>query len=131
MSEESFFKRVRARIAAIERKQWIIGGLSLTMTTIIMYTFLIENRFGYMKPDPIIAYFKNWDDGRSRDEALAQQEEEERLMQEQAEAVAAQLDIAAEEAESAAAPAEPAAPPGPPEPAEPAAPAEPPEPASE
>jgi len=105
MSTATFFGRIRAQIAAIERRQWIIGGLSVLMTFIIMFTFLIESRFGYLKPDPIIAYFKNWEDGRSRADALAEQEEEERLMQEQADAVAAQLDINADTAA-----AEPAAP---------------------
>jgi hypothetical protein len=94
MSNAKIFGRIRTRVAAIERRQWVIGGLSVLMTFIIMYTFLIESRYGYLKPDPIIAYFKNWEDGRSRADALAEQEEEERLMQEQADAVAAQLDIA-------------------------------------
>ncbi len=105
MSTVSIFGRIRAQIAAIERRQWIIGGLSVLMTFIIMFTFLIENRYGYMKPDPIIAYFKNWEDGRSREDALAVQEEEERLLKEQADAIAAQLDI--EAGEAAPAPAEP------------------------
>jgi len=98
MSNATIFGRIRAHIAAIEKRQWIIGGLSVLMTFIIMFTFLIENRFGYLPPDPIIAYFKNWEDGRSRADALAEQEEEERLMQEQADAIAAQLDINAEKA---------------------------------
>lgn len=102
MSITGIFGRIRARIAAIERRQWVIGGLSVLMTFIVMFTFLIENRYGYLKPDPIIAYFKNWEDGRSRADALAEQEEEERLMQEQADAVAAQLDINAGEAAPAA-----------------------------
>ncbi|BBE35819.1 hypothetical protein SmB9_34770 [Sphingosinicella microcystinivorans] len=98
MSTATIFGRIRARIAAVERRQWVIGSLSVLMTFIIMFTFLIENRFGYLPPDPIIAYFKNWEDGRSRAEALAEQEEEERLMQEQADAIAAQLDINADKA---------------------------------
>ena len=105
MSTATIFGRARARLAAIERRQWVIGSLSVLMTGIIIFTFLIENRYGYLKPDPIIAYFKNWEDGRSRADALAEQEEEERLMQEQADAIAAQLDINAEKA--AAAPAAP------------------------
>jgi hypothetical protein len=105
MSTATIFGRIRARIAAVERRQWVIGSLSVLMTFIIMFTFLIENRFGYLPPDPIIAYFKNWEDGRSRADALAEQEEEERLMQEQADAIAAELDINAEKA--AAAPAAP------------------------
>lgn len=98
MSTATIFGRIRARIAAVERRQWVIGSLSVLMTFIIMFTFLIENRFGYLPPDPIIAYFKNWEDGRSRADALAEQEEEERLLQEQADAIAAQLDINAEKA---------------------------------
>ena len=120
MSTGTTFGRIRASIAAIERRQWIIGGLSVLMTFIVMFTFLIENRYGYLKPDPIIAYFKNWEDGRSRDEALAEQEEE-REMQAQSDAVAAELDTRAEEivaeigatAETAK-PAAPAAAKGPP-----------------
>src|SRR5690606_13119742 len=93
-------------------------GLSVFMTFIIMFTFLIENRFGYLKPDPIIAYFKNWEDSRSRDEAIAEQAEE-REMLAQSDAVAAALDTRAEEivaeiastkAAEPAAPAEAAAP---------------------
>lgn len=116
MSTATIFGRIRARIAAVERRQWVIGSLSVLMTFIIMFTFLIENRFGYLPPDPIIAYFKNWEDGRSRADALAEQEEEERLLQEQADAIAAQLDIDAEKAAPAPAPA-PAAPPETKEPA--------------
>lgn len=112
MSTATIFGRIRARIAAVERRQWVIGSLSVLMTFIIMFTFLIENRFGYLPPDPIIAYFKNWEDGRSRADALAEQEEEERLLQEQADAIAAQLDIDAEKAAPA-----PAAPPKTKEPA--------------
>jgi hypothetical protein len=107
MSTATIFGRIRARIAAVERRQWVIGSLSVLMTFIIMFTFLIENRFGYLPPDPIIAYFKNWEDGRSRADALAEQEEEERLLQEQADAIAAQLDIDAEKAAPAPAPAAP------------------------
>lgn len=122
MSTDTTWGRIRASIAAIERRQWVIGGLSVLMTFIVMFTFLIENRYGYLKPDPIIAYFKNWEDGRSRDEALAEQAEE-REMQAQSDAVAAELDTRAEEivaeiasTESAApakaaAPAEPKGPP--------------------
>ena len=107
MSTATIFGGIRARIAAVERRQWVIGSLSVLMTFIIMFSFLIENRFGYLPPDPIIAYFKNWEDGRSRADALAEQEEEERLLQEQADAIAAQLDIDAEKAAPAPAPAAP------------------------
>ncbi len=78
-------------VSSLRRRDWIFGGLSVMMTAIVMWGFLNEHRWGYMKPDPIIAYFKSWQDGRSRADALAEQEEE-RLMAE-ADAVAESLDI--------------------------------------
>jgi len=88
------FDQFRSRLRGIERRHWVIGGLSVLMTTIIMVAFLVESRFGYLKPDPIVAYFKNWEDGRSRSEALSLQEDEQKLEAE-AEAIAAKLDIGA------------------------------------
>lgn len=92
MSTGSLIEQFRARVRAVERRQWVIGGLSVLMTSIIMVTFLIENRFGYLPRDPIITYFKSWDDARSRAEALADQEDEKRLAEE-AEAIAEALDV--------------------------------------
>lgn len=38
-----------------------------------MYGFLIENRSGYMKPDPKIIYAESWSADRSREDAVADQ----------------------------------------------------------
>ena len=51
-------------------RYWIAGG-SLLATTAIMTLFLIESRWGYMKPDPKIIYAQSWKGDRSRADALA------------------------------------------------------------
>jgi hypothetical protein len=90
MGPSDIFRQGVQRLRAIRTQQWVIGGLSVLMTTIIVVGFLVENRWGYMKPDPIIAYFKSWDAGRTREDAIAVQQEEIRLEAE-AEAIAQQL----------------------------------------
>ncbi len=40
-------------------------------TTILMTMFLIESRWGYMKPDSVIIYAQSWKADRSRDDAIA------------------------------------------------------------
>lgn len=95
MHPARLFEQARTRVRALERRQWVIGGLSAMMTAIIIVTFLVENRFGYLPRDPIVAYFKSWQDGRTYEDALAVQSEEARLAAE-AEAVAAGLDIDAD-----------------------------------
>ena len=88
---------LRARLAGIERHKLIFGSFSLLVTVIVIVGFLVENRWGYMKPDPMLIYVDNWKDGRTREEAKAQQEadlaERRRLYYEQqaAEAAAAKL----------------------------------------
>lgn len=62
---------LRNRLAGVERRNLIIAILSVVVTSIGVFAFLIESRFGYMKPDPIIVYAENWEDGRSRDDVLA------------------------------------------------------------
>lgn len=95
MNVAGTIENVRTRIRRVERRQWVIGGLSVLITAGIFFAFLVESRFGYLARDPIVAYFKSWQDGRSRAEALADQEEEQRLAAE-ADAIAASLDIGAD-----------------------------------
>lgn len=64
---------LRARLAGLERHKLIIGTLSVLITTIVVVGFLVESRWGYMKPDPMLIYVENWKDGRTRDEAKARQ----------------------------------------------------------
>jgi hypothetical protein len=54
-------KRTRTRIAA--------GAVLATAT--IMGLFLIESRWGYAKPDPVIIYAQSWKADRTRDDAIA------------------------------------------------------------
>lgn len=57
---------------AVQRRKryWIAAGAALA-TTIIMTIFLIESRWGYMKPDPVIIYAQSWKGDRSRADAIA------------------------------------------------------------
>jgi hypothetical protein len=64
---------LRARLAGLERHKLIIGTLSVLITTIFIVGFLVENRWGYMKPDPMLIYVDNWKEGRTREEAKARQ----------------------------------------------------------
>lgn len=64
---------LRARLAGIERHKLIFGSFSLLVTVIIVVGFLIENRWGYMKPDPMLIYVSDWREGRTREEAKAAQ----------------------------------------------------------
>jgi hypothetical protein len=52
------------------RRYWIAAG-SVLATTIIMTIFLIESRWGYMKPDPVIIYAQSWKGDRTREDAIA------------------------------------------------------------
>jgi hypothetical protein len=105
MSIGTHIDQFRASVRGVKRHQWVIGGLSVLMTAIIVVAFLVESRFGYLARDPIVVYFKSWTDDRSRAEALAEQEEEKKLKAE-ADAIAAKLDVAAPPAATAA-PAKP------------------------
>lgn len=55
------------------RRFIIVGGASVVITALVMYAFLIENRSGYMKPDPKIIYAESWPECRTRDDAIADQ----------------------------------------------------------
>jgi hypothetical protein len=52
------------------RRYWIAAGAVLA-TTILMTMFLIESRWGYMKPDSVIIYAQSWKADRSRDDTIA------------------------------------------------------------
>ncbi|WP_156256388.1 hypothetical protein [Sandarakinorhabdus oryzae] len=52
------------------KRYWIAAG-SVLATTMIMTLFLIESRWGYMKPDPVIIYAQSWKADRSRADAIA------------------------------------------------------------
>lgn len=52
------------------RRYWIAAG-SVLATTLIMTAFLIESRWGYMKPDPLIIYAQSWKADRTRADAIA------------------------------------------------------------
>lgn len=67
---------LRARLAGIERHKLIFGSFSLVVTLLVIVGFLVENRWGYMKPDPMLIYVSNWKEGRTREEAKAQQDKE-------------------------------------------------------
>jgi hypothetical protein len=57
--------------AAQRRKRyWIAAGATLA-TTILMTMFLIESRWGYSKPDPVIIYAQSWKADRTRADAIA------------------------------------------------------------
>lgn len=51
-------------------RYWIAAG-SVLATTAIMTLFLIESRWGYMKPDPVIVYAQSWKADRTRADAVA------------------------------------------------------------
>lgn len=64
---------LRARLAGLERHKLIIGTLSVLITTLVIVGFLVENRWGYIRRDPMLIYVDNWKEGRSREEAMARQ----------------------------------------------------------
>jgi hypothetical protein len=51
----------------------IVGSASVIITGLVMFAFLIENRSGYMKPDPKLIYAESWSGDRTRDDAIADQ----------------------------------------------------------
>lgn len=97
---------LRTRLAGIERRNLIIAAASVVLTTIVMTGFLIENRWGYSKPDPVIIYAQNWDESRSIEDVLADRErEEEERKRREAEAKAQAQAEAQAKAPAQAAPA--------------------------
>ncbi len=67
---------LRARLSGIERHKLMFGIGSVLVTTIVVIGFMVENRWGYMKPDPKLIYMSNWKEGRTREEAKAAQAED-------------------------------------------------------
>jgi hypothetical protein len=57
--------------AAQRRKRYWIAAGAVLATTILMTMFLIESRWGYMKPDSVIIYAQSWKADRSREDAIA------------------------------------------------------------
>jgi hypothetical protein len=55
------------------RRILMVGGLSIIITGVVMFAFLIENRSGYMKPDAKLIYAESWPESRSREDAIADQ----------------------------------------------------------
>ncbi len=57
--------------AEVRRTRLVVGLASLVITAIVMTAFLVESRWGYMKPDAKIIFFQSWRADRSRAETLA------------------------------------------------------------
>lgn len=55
----------------VRRRRILVGGASVIITTIVMTGFLLESRWGYMKPDPKLIFFQSWDGDRTREQAIA------------------------------------------------------------
>ena len=55
----------------VRRRRILVGGASVILTTIVMTGFLLESRWGYMKPDQQLIFFQSWDAGRTREQAIA------------------------------------------------------------
>ena len=64
---------LRARLAGIERHKLVFGCFSLVVTMTVIVGFLVENRWGYIKRDPMLIYVDSWAEGRTREEARARQ----------------------------------------------------------
>jgi hypothetical protein len=52
------------------RTRYWIGGGAVLATAAIMTLFLIESRWGYSKPDPVVIYAQSWKADRSRQDAI-------------------------------------------------------------
>jgi hypothetical protein len=58
---------------------WAMAA-SLLITVIVITGFMLENRWGYMKPDTKLIMVENWNAGRTRAEAEARQAEERKIL---------------------------------------------------
>ena len=67
---------LRARLSGIQRHQWLFGIFSVAVTLTVIVGFLVENRWGYMKPSPTLIYVSSWNEGRTREEAKVAQAED-------------------------------------------------------
>lgn len=48
------------QIAALPTSRWIIAGLSLLVTVVVVTGFLLESRWGYSGRVVPVVYFKSW-----------------------------------------------------------------------
>ncbi len=53
------------QLAALPRSRWIIAGLSLLVTIIVVTGFLLESRWGYSGRVVPVVFFKSWKADRS------------------------------------------------------------------
>ena len=60
-----FLTSLRARLANIERTQWIGAAVALGAVLFIASLFVVEALYGYWKPEPEIVYVQSWDGDRS------------------------------------------------------------------
>ncbi len=68
---------LRARLAGIERHKLIIATLSLLITTTVIIGFLVENRWGYMKPDPVLIFANSWKESERTPEVVKEEQAKE------------------------------------------------------
>jgi len=54
-----------ARLSALPRSRWIIAGLSILMTVIVMTGFMLESRSGYSGRVLKVVFFQSWPANRS------------------------------------------------------------------
>ena len=54
-----------ARLAALPRSRWIIAGLAVVVTAVVMTGFLLESRSGYSGRVVQVVFFKSWDAKRT------------------------------------------------------------------
>lgn len=53
------------QLAAVPRSRWIIAGLSVLVTIVVMTGFLLESRSGYSGRVVKVVFFNNWAADRS------------------------------------------------------------------
>jgi len=56
---------IARQIAHVGRRKLIFAALSVGITSIVITGFLIENRWGYMRPTPLLVFMDNWSLNRS------------------------------------------------------------------
>ena len=64
---------LRSFFQSRSKAQLWAAGLSVGITILVVTGFLIENRSGYMKPDPILVYVQSWPETRTEADVKAQQ----------------------------------------------------------
>ena len=69
-------KWVTAKMATIGRRNLVFAALSVAITSIVVTGFLIENRWGYSKPTPILVFMENWTLGRNAQDVAAERARE-------------------------------------------------------